>query len=205
MTARYPLMLDLTGRPVLVVGGGSVARRKVSGLIEAGAAVTVVAPRAVDEISEAAAAGQLTWARRSATAVDVTAQRWRLVVLTTDDRDLNATLAAAADDHGILVNDASAPDGGPAATPAVHRTGPVTVAVATGGTSPGAAAWLRDALADALPEDAVEALVLVDESRADWPGDRRPAWRSVLASGMLEHIREGREAEAKERLKACLS
>lgn len=205
MTERYPLLVDLAGRRVLVVGGGPVASRKVCGLLAAGADITVIAPDVVPAIAESAAGGHLSWAARRAVADDVVAGAWRLVVTATDDVALNGELAAAADAAGALVNDATAVDGGPAAVPAVHRDGPVTVAVATGGTSPGAAVWLRDLLADAVPAEVVAALEVVEDLRPSWPGGRRPAWSAVLQSGMLDAVRAGNTAEAKERLQTCLS
>ena len=58
MTA-YPVVLRLSGRRVLVVGGGTVAARKVEGLLAAGAVVTVVAPTVVPELRDAAGRGDL--------------------------------------------------------------------------------------------------------------------------------------------------
>ena len=206
MTVRYPLLVDLTGRRVLVVGGGRVASRKIDGLRAAGADITVIAPQVTSAIAEAAAAGGLTVVARPATVEDVTADGgWRLVVTATDDVALNGAMAAAAEAVGVLANDVTASDGGSAAVPAVHRDGPVTVTVATGGISPGAAAWLRDHLANAVPAESVAALRIVDDLRPAWPDGRRPAWSTVLESGMLDAVRAGNTAEAKERLQACLS
>ena len=89
--------------------------------------------------------------------------------------------------------------------PAVHRDGPVTLTVSTGGVHPGAAAWIRDLAAGAIHPEHLVALDLAAEVRATNPGGHRPDWREAVRSGMLDLIREGRRAEAKERLKACLS
>ena len=203
---RYPLLVDLASRRVLVVGGGPVASRKIEGLHAVGADITVIAPQVVPAIAEAAAAGSVSWLARPASVDDVDrGAGWRLVVTATDDATLNLDIARTADVNGVLVNNVTASDGGPAAVPAVHRDGPVTLAVATGGISPGAAAWLRDRLADAMPAHAVVALRIVDELRPEWPGGRRPAWSTVLQSGMLDAVRAGHTAEAKERLQTCLS
>ena len=203
---RYPLLVDLAGRRVLVVGGGRVASRKIDGLRAVGADITVIAPQVMPAIDGAATAGSLTWLARPASVDDVgRGAGWRLVVTATDDVTLNLDIARTADANGVLVNNVTAHDGGPAAVPAVHRDGPVTVTVATGGISPGAAAWLRDHLADAVPAHAVVALRIVDELRPDWPDGRRPAWSTVVESGMLDAVRAGHTAEAKERLQTCLS
>ena len=131
--------------------------------------------------------------------------RWRFVVAATDDAVLNRNVVAGAKLEGIWANDVSTPDGGTAALPAVYRDGPVTLTVSTGGVHPGAAGWLRDLAANAIDPEHLTALELVAEVRAASPRGSRPDWRQAVDSGMLDLIREGRVAEAKERLQACLS
>jgi siroheme synthase-like protein len=206
MAARYPALLDLASRPCLVVGGGTVAARKARGLLAAEARVLVIAPAVGDELRALADAGAVEVAdgRYGGEAAD---DRWAFVVAATDDRALNRAVAADAASAGVWANDATDPHGGSAAVPAVHRDGPLTVAVATGGAHPGAARWLLDRLAaDLGPEHAI-ALRLLDEL-APGGGDgrrQRPDWRRVVDSGTLDLIRAGHVAEAKERLQACLS
>ena len=110
---------------------------------------------------------------------------------------------------GYWANDASDPAGGPAAVPATRRDGPVTLAVSTSGVHPAAARWLCDQAAEAVRPEVVVALEFIDEARlsdvAAGGDGRRPDWRSVVDSGMLDLIRAGHLAEAKERLQACLS
>ncbi|HEX2576953.1 MAG TPA: NAD(P)-dependent oxidoreductase [Aquihabitans sp.] len=210
MPGRYPVLLDLAGRPCLVVGGGAVAERKVRGLQGVGADVTVIAPAATEGLAAAAADGEVRWHRRPVTPADLgpgAADRpgWSFVVAATDDAATNAKVVAAATAAGTWANDASDPEGGPAALPAVHRDGALTLAVSTGGVHPGAATWLRDLAAGAIGPEHLRALDLVAEVRAAAPDGARPDWRAAVDSGMLDLIREGREAEAKERLQACLS
>ena len=69
---RYPLFLDLSGRDVLVVGGGPVAARRAAGLVEAGARVRVIAPQLCEDLAELAFAGDVIWSPREASAQDVT-------------------------------------------------------------------------------------------------------------------------------------
>lgn len=230
---RYPAMLDLAGRSCLVVGGGGVAVRKVAGLLDAGARVVVVAPALHPDLSARLSPPDLIWDEREVGFRDLDdllgsspggQPGWRLVVAATDQPDLNAAIAEAADRRGMWANDVTDAGGGPLAVPAVHRRGPVTLAVATGGLSPGAAAWLRDALAEAIDPAVVEALKLLAEviaeqgaatgasagARAAVTGHTGGAtgrldWRWLVDSGMLEDIRHGRRARAKERLQACLS
>jgi siroheme synthase (precorrin-2 oxidase/ferrochelatase) len=83
------------------------------------------------------------------------------------------------------------------------------VAVGTGGRSPALAAWLKDRLAAELGPEYAIACALLSEARealrASGRSSEIPDWRQALDSGMVELIREGRTAEAKELLEACLS
>jgi precorrin-2 dehydrogenase/sirohydrochlorin ferrochelatase len=148
----YPVGLVLGGRPCLVVGGGRVAARKVAGLLATGARVTVVAPEVVAAIESS---DGVTVLRRPYRRGDV--EGFRLVVTATGDRRVDQAVFDDAEAAGIWVNAADDPDRCSFTLPAVARRGPVTVAVATDGTSPALAGWLRDHLAAAIPED-VEAL-----------------------------------------------
>lgn len=209
---RYPVLLDLDGLACLVVGGGPVAERKVRGLLGVGGVVTVIAPTATPGLARSADEGALRWDQRSYETADLApadgtaaGPAWRFAVAATDHPAVNRQVVADASAAGVWANDASAPDGGPAALPAVHRAGPVTLAVSTGGVYPGAAGWLRDEVAGAIAPEHLVALRLLGEVREASPAGQRPDWRAAVGSGMLEFIRVGREAEAKERLQACLS
>ena len=94
----FPVNLDLSGRPVLVVGGGQVAARKVSGLLRSGANVTVVAPDAVPEISEDP---DVRWHRRSYQRGEVAS--YRLGVTATDDPDVCLLYTSDAADDSVYV------------------------------------------------------------------------------------------------------
>lgn len=211
MADRYPLMLDLEGRPCLVVGGGAVATRKVLGLLAAGARVTVRAPELSAPLAELASAGRIRHDDGAYLALGVApdGRSWSLVFAATDDVAVNQRVVADADAAGAWANDASDPTGGPAAVPASWHEGPVTLAVSTSGVHPGAARWLCDQASVAVTPEALAALALIDEIRLeDVAGGglgRRPDWRTAVGSGTLDLIREGHLAEAKERLQACLS
>lgn len=204
MTSRYPVLVDLAGRRVLVVGGGSVATRKVRGLLAVAAEVTVCAPDLTDDLSSLVGDDTVTW-RTERYGPDVAGDGWAFVVAATDDRAVNEQIVADATEAGTWANDATSRTGGPAALPAVYRAGMITLTVSTGGAAPGAAAWLRDVAAKSIGPEHVTAVALVAEVRAESPAAARPDWRAAVHSGMLSLIREGHQAEAKERLQACLS
>ncbi|HEX3706364.1 MAG TPA: uroporphyrinogen-III C-methyltransferase [Mycobacteriales bacterium] len=145
---RYPLFLDLTGRRVVVVGGGAVATRRVADLVAAGARVVVVAPAVAAEI---AASG--VEVRERPYADGDLAQAW-LVLACTDDPRLNAEIAAAAEAIGIWCIRADDADGSAAWRPASTAVDDLTVAVSAGG-DPGRAAELRDVIGNALRSGAL--------------------------------------------------
>ena len=137
MAFDYPIMLDLTDVPVLVVGGGRIAQRKVEGLLRARADVTVVAPR----IDDGVRALPVRLVERTYEPSDL--DHVRLVITATDEAAVNAAVSADATRRGIWVNSADDPANCTFTLPAVARDGEVTVAVATGGASPALASHLR--------------------------------------------------------------
>jgi siroheme synthase-like protein len=144
----YPIVVRLTGRRVVVVGGGNIALRKTAGLVEAGAAVTVISPQIVDGFS--ALAG-VTIVQRRYEPSDVDGA-W-LVVAATNDSAVQQQIFDDGQRAGVFVNAVDDPDRCSFILPAVARRGPVIVAVSTQGRSPALAGQLRDRLADALPAD----------------------------------------------------
>jgi siroheme synthase-like protein len=198
----YPVQLELAGRSCLVVGGGNVALRKARGLLDAGARVTVIAPEIADELAVLAA----TVERRSYAPGDIAGHR--LVIAATDDAAVNHQVFLDGEALGIWVNSADDPANCSFTLPAVARQGPITVTVATGGHSPAFAAWLRDQVAAELGPAHETLLQLLAERREALRSEGIPTeglpWREALDSGMLDLVRAGRVAEARERLQACL-
>jgi siroheme synthase-like protein len=141
--------LDLQGRSVLVVGGGPVALEKVRGLLDAGARVTVVAPEAVPELLSL----PVEWLARGYHSSDLRGRF--LVVAATSTTPLNRRVFADAEARGVFCNVADVPDLCSLILPAVHREGPIAVAVSTGGASPALAQRIRDEVATLVgPEHA---------------------------------------------------
>ena len=176
--ARYPLLLDLTGRAVLVVGGGPVAARRAAGLLEADAEVHVIAPDLCEDLADLLEAGRVTWSRREAQASDVdrTEGRWWLVHTATGDRHTDAAIAERAEAAGIWCVRADRAEASAAHTPAVaHGPDGVQVAV-SGGGDPGRARDVRDAIADLL----VTGRLPLRRTRARRPG---ASGRVVLVGG----------------------
>ena len=200
---QYPVQLVLTGRPVLVVGGGRVALGKVQGLLAAGAVVTVVAPQLDAEL---AAMEGLVLERRGYQPGEVAG--YRLVVTATDDPAVNRQVYEEAEAAGVWVNSADDPANCTFTLPAVVRRGSITVAIGTDGQSPAYAAWLRGRLeAELGPEHEVLLGLLAERRqalRSEGIATEGLSWQEALESGMLDLVRAGRVAEARELLQACL-
>jgi precorrin-2 dehydrogenase len=153
----YMACLDLAGRDVLVVGGGRVALEKVDGLVASGALVTVVAPQVEPELAQRAV--QLV--RRGFLEADVAGRFF--VVAATSNPSVNRRVFRAAEARRVFCNVVDTPELCSVILPAVHREGPIAVAVSTGGASPALAQRLRDEIARVVrPEHAALAQTLRD-------------------------------------------
>ncbi|MEV0146402.1 MULTISPECIES: uroporphyrinogen-III C-methyltransferase [unclassified Nonomuraea] len=150
----YLLGLRLSGRRVLVVGGGHVAQRRVPALLEAGAVVTLVSPGVTPALDDLIAAGRVTWHARPYEVGDCDGA-W-LVQACTDQRSVNTAVAAEAEAKHIWCVRADDKDATAAWTPASGRVDEITVAVTAGG-DPRRAAGIRDAVVGALRDGTVDA------------------------------------------------
>ncbi|MEU8103242.1 uroporphyrinogen-III C-methyltransferase [Nonomuraea muscovyensis] len=150
----YLLGLRLSGRRVLVVGGGRVAQRRVPALLEAGAMVTLVSPSVTPALDDLIAAGRITWHSRHYEVGDCDGA-W-LVQACTDERSVNTAVAAEAEAKHIWCVRADDKDASAAWTPASGKVDEITVAVTAGG-DPRRAAGIRDAVVGALRDGTVDA------------------------------------------------
>ena len=198
----YPVNLVLSGRRVLVVGGGVVAASKVRGLLAADAVVHVVA-RAVGPDVRAL---PVTWDERPYVRGEIA--HYRYVVACTDDPAVNQAVFDDCEAAGVFVNAADDPARCTATLPARLDRGPLLVTVSTSGHSPALAGWLRDRLAEVVGPEYEELVAVLADARAELAAAGRSApvatWRQALDSGMLELIRDGRSGDAKARLTGML-
>ena len=191
----YPIMLILEGQQTVVIGGGQVALRKAQSLVEAGALVTIVAW----EIGDVSHMENVKIVRASYKPEHLAEAK--LVYACTNVPALNAEIATEARTIGALVNCVDQPEDCDFFVPAVVSTGPVTVAIGTGGASPALAGRLKKCIAEALPErlgDFATALrQMRDEVKADITDiDRRGKILKTLASevGYEAFLSGGKEA-----------
>jgi precorrin-2 dehydrogenase / sirohydrochlorin ferrochelatase len=137
----FPINLDLRGKLVVIVGGGTVAARKCLALLAAGARVTVIAPKLARPLSELAENGGLTHLARKYCEGDLAGAS--LVFAATDRRTINRAVANEAKINGIPADIVDAPEMGDFTSPALITRGEMLITVSTGGNSPALARRVR--------------------------------------------------------------
>ncbi len=147
----YTTVWRLSGRKVVVVGGGPVAEGKVEGLLDTGADLGVVSPDLTPRLEDLHATGAFTWRRRTFEPADLDGAV--LVFAATGDVETNRLVYGHAKERGVVVNAVDDPDRCDVTIPAVVRRGPVTVAVTTDGLLPAGARFLREELDRLLPPE----------------------------------------------------
>ena len=164
MPDLLPLFLNLTGRAVLLVGGGRVATAKLQQLLAAGARVRVVAPEISEEIL--GTAPQVQCAQRPFVPSDLDGV-WLVVAAATPP--VNREVAAVAETERVFVNAVDDPANASAFLSGVVRRDGVTLAISTSGDAPALTALLREAFDALLPRDLAR---WVSQARAE-----RVVWR----------------------------
>jgi precorrin-2 dehydrogenase len=203
----YPVNLLVEGRRCVVVGAGRIAARKIEALLAAGADVHVVAPELAEHVRAWRDAGRLTVSERPFEPADLD-DAW-LATTATDAPGVNRAVATAAEARRVWCNAADDPAHCTFTLMSVVRQGDLVVTIGTGGRSPALATYLKDHVTSEMGPEWAELLELLSEARERVRGGGRSSetvdWRRALDSGMLDLIRAGRKAEAKELLEACLS
>ena len=199
----YPVNLDLTGRRVLVVGGGPVAARKVQGLLAAGAEVTVVAPVALQEIADD---HRVRWHRRPYRRGEVAS--YRLVVTATGDPAVDGQVFWDAEAADVWLNSADDPEHCSFTLPAVPTLDDLQVTVSTNGRSPAVAAWLRRAIDETVGPEHATVVSLAAEVRSELRSvtgtSESPDWANALDDALVDLVRSGDLEGARQYLRSAL-
>lgn len=133
MSGNYPIMLQLEGKKVVVIGGGKVAERKVNGLLSTGASISVVSPEATAALQRLSQDGEIQWLQKPFSEGDI--QEAFMVFAATNDTEINHAVKSSAAPHQ-LVSIADDPVGSNFHLPAHFKRGRLSITISTGGASP---------------------------------------------------------------------
>ena len=195
-----PIFYQVNNRRCLVVGGGTVASRKINLLLKAGADVTVVSPELREELDNLEASGKIAHHKREFETADL--DNCALVYAATDNRDVNKSVSDLARQRNIPVNVADNPDLCSFIMPSIIDRSPVQIAVSTGGASPVLARLIRTRLEGLIPASYGKLGKLVEQFRdkvkAAFPNveQRRHFWENILEGTVAEQVFAGRENDA---------
>ena len=203
---HYPVFLTVEGRRCVVIGGGTIAERKVEGLLDAGAEVTVVAPESTERVRALAESGAVTLVERAYAPGDLAGAF--IAIAATDDSDVNEAVSREATERNVPLNVVDVTHLCTFIAPSIVRRGPVTLAMSTGGLAPALARKLRESLEanDALAyADLAE---MVGRVRADLRGRSvtvdPEGWQASLNAEVLDLYRNGERERAEARLTELL-
>ncbi|GBD98807.1 siroheme synthase [bacterium BMS3Abin07] len=181
----YPVFLNLKDRKCVVIGGGKVAGRKVLGLLNAGADVTVVSPAITERLEKLVFSGKVRYRARKYRKSDLGGAF--LVIAATSDENINRKIYNAAE---CLVNTVDMPQYCSFIVPSVVRKGPLKIAISSSGLSPAISRTLRKELEDFIPDDLSMYLSYLREVRQKTkeliPGNTKTA--ASKRSGLLKKL-----------------
>lgn len=163
-TSYYPFFLKVTAKRCVVIGGGQVAFRKASSLLEHGANVDVISPELCPELAELATEGRVRLFQRNYEEGDL--RDAFIAIAATDDNEVNNDLLKEAKDRKVLVNVVDDADNCDFIVPALLHRGDVTIAVSTSGRSPALARKIRTRLENEFGEEYSTLALLLDEVRS---------------------------------------
>lgn len=206
MSDYYPVFLDLRLKPVLVVGGGNVAYRKVQTLLEHGAIVHIVSPDLVMELKDLVDSQRCFWVNKEYSAEDI--QDATIIFSCTEKDEVNATVSRDAQEHRRLINVVDDPEKCSFIVPSIMERGDLKIAVSTGGSSPIVARQIRVQLQKQYGQEFEEYLTLLKEWRKKVKSDLSPEqkqtfWSKATDGEILELIKKGRLNEAKGVIDGC--
>jgi siroheme synthase-like protein len=197
----YPILLNIQGRKCLVVGGGKVALRKATALLEHSANVEVVSPTFCLELNQLATDGAIRAIQRDYKSEDL--QHAFIAIAATDDAKTNERVAAEARRQRVLINVVDDPKNSDFIVPSHFERGDVIVAVSTSGRSPALARKIRSQLENDFKAEYAQLAVVADEARSELKQQgitiSSDTWQQVLSlNSLIELLRQGKNQEAKE-------
>lgn len=204
MPPLYPIMLDLEGRTCVIVGGGAVAARKVDRLRDSGARVIVISPMLHRSLLHLAEDHKIIVQQVAYTSGMLADLKPTLVFAATDDASVNQQVVEEARSLGILVNATHEQGERDFINMATVERGEITIAVSSGGGSPALIAHLQRQVDEVIGEEYGILSVWMAQARREVQAgvksqpERAALWHRVIESSILERLRQGDMASAKQ-------
>lgn len=205
----FPVFIDIEGKKTVVVGGGKVAERKISDLLQCAGQVVVVSPQVTPVIADWAETGCITWLQKDFEDGDLAGAC--LAFLATDNNSVNRHIASLCREQGILVNAVDDPVNCDFYVPAVLRRQSLAVAISTGGKSPVLARKIKEELEKVITAAYGEFAEILGEQREIVLNgvkdirDRKNLFEALVYSDILELLKAGEKEKARERIEQCMS
>jgi len=204
----YPVCLNIAGKLCVIVGGGTVAGRKINGLLAGKARVLVISPEVTPGIEELITRHECEWQQRAYATGDLDGAF--LVFAATDSPKVQQQIFHDADNQGILVNVIDSPEQCSFQVPATVQRGDLTLAVSTAGTSPAVAAMVRHRLEEQYGPEYAQLLQLMGALRTrviaigESSAERKILFQNILHDDIVRWIRGGHWDRVQEHLQEVL-
>lgn len=206
----YPMMMDISRKEVVVVGGGRVAERKIRDLVKCDASVTVISPEVTEPIEKMVERGFAQWLKREFDRNDL--EHAFMVIAATDNRVVNHKISQICDYEGILVNRVDQPEASDFISPSVVRRGRLTIAVSTDGAAPSVSRRITEQLGEQFGFEYAAYLSLLDHARQTAlksipePSTRRAVLKALADDEeLLRLVADRKNDEAQARADAMLA
>lgn len=206
MAGYYPIFVNLQDKPVIVVGGGNVAYRKVTVLLEHGAIVRIISPQLVPELKRLVDEQCCFWVEKEYDSKDI--QDRLLIFACTEKEEVNAAVSKDAQQSCRLINVVDDPDKCTFIVPSFMEQGNLKIAVSTGGSSPIVARQIREQLQAHYGREMEDYLALLMEWRPKIKSELSSAqkeqfWAMATDGTILDLIKKGQLSEAKGVIESC--
>ncbi|WP_075980654.1 NAD(P)-binding protein [Bacillus massilinigeriensis] len=159
----YPIHIDLSGKEVVVIGGGKVATRKVHGLISSGANITVVSPQISDDIKKLIQDNTICWKEKVFSPTDIAGAF--LIIVATNNQETNKMVLESALPQQ-LINAADDFHESNCIIPSMIKRGKLTISVSTNGASPTLTKYIRKSLEEMFDDRYESYIEFLSESRS---------------------------------------
>jgi len=189
----YPVLLDLSGRKAVVVGGGAVAARKIETLLECGASVHIISRDLAPELQKRLDNGEINLLANEFDERHI--EDAFLIIIATDDRAVNQRISETAKRKNILVNAVDQPEECSFIVPSVIRRGDLVIAVSTSGRSPALAKRIREILSVQFGKEYESFLKMMGRIRKELlsmglpESERGGIFQELVDSSIIEFLR----------------